>query len=131
MENGPIEDAKTSNLNHLKGVLLFKKNNNNKNNKNAPIVYINFAENVTLLSLNIIKLIPLGASTSKYKKYNYTNTPLKISLNLRYYPALVRGRCKPAESSAIICKICFLYEGAEEEIQARYVRIPWMFLRGS
>ena len=27
-----------------------------------------FADNVTLLSRNIIKLIPLGASNSKYKK---------------------------------------------------------------
>ena len=42
----------------LKGLLL----------KNAPYVFLIFAENVTLLSRNMIKLIPLGFSTSKYKE---------------------------------------------------------------
>ena len=37
--------------------------------KNAPyFFFLIFAENVTLLSRNIIKLIPLRVSTSKYKK---------------------------------------------------------------
>ena len=41
----------------LKGLLL----------KNAPYFFLIFAENFTLLSLNIIKLVPFGASYSKYK----------------------------------------------------------------
>ena len=45
----------------LKGLLL----------KNAPYFFLAFAENVMLLSLNIIKLILLGASTSKYKKSTF------------------------------------------------------------
>ena len=39
--------------------------------KSAAIFSLHFAENVTLLPLNIIKLIPLGASTSKYKKVRF------------------------------------------------------------
>ena len=35
--------------------------------KKHPNFFLIFAENVRLLFLNIIKLIPLGASTSKYK----------------------------------------------------------------
>ena len=45
----------------LKGLLL----------KNTPkFFFLTFAENVTLLSLNIIKLIPLGASTLKHPETN-------------------------------------------------------------
>ena len=39
--------------------------------KIAPYFFLFFAENVTLLSLNIIKLIPYGASTSKYKNFAF------------------------------------------------------------
>ena len=46
----------------LKGLLL----------KNAPIFFPIFAENVMLLSQNITKLIPFGASTSKYKKFAFS-----------------------------------------------------------
>ena len=45
----------------LKGLLL----------KTHLIFFLIFAENVTLLSRNIIKLISLGSSTSKYKKVRF------------------------------------------------------------
>ena len=49
------------NFEAIKGLLL----------KNAPYFPLIFAEIVTPLSLNIIKLIPFGASVSKYKKFAF------------------------------------------------------------
>ena len=56
MGNGPVEGDITSILKNLKVLL-----------ENAPFFLI-FAGNAMLLSRNKIKLIPLGSSTSKYKK---------------------------------------------------------------
>ena len=56
MGNGPVDGTITSILRHLKGYY----------SEMHLFFYLIFAENVTLLSLNIMKLIPLDTSTSKY-----------------------------------------------------------------
>ena len=58
MGNGPIEGTITSILKHYN--VYYSKTHLN--------FFLIFGENVTLLPRNIIKLIPSGASTSKYKK---------------------------------------------------------------
>ena len=61
MGNGPFEDAITCTVKHKKVYY----------SKTHPIFlffFLIFAENVRLLFLNITKLIPLGASTSKNEK---------------------------------------------------------------
>ena len=56
--NGPVEDAISSTRSIERFIT-----------ENPKLVFfLIFAENVTLLSRNIIKLTPLGSSTSKYKK---------------------------------------------------------------
>ena len=61
MGNGPVEDAITCTVKH-------KKDHNSKTHPIFLFFLLIFAENVRLLFLNIIKLIPLVASTSKNKK---------------------------------------------------------------
>ena len=73
MGNGLIEGAITSILKHWKGY----------NSKMHPNFFLILAESFTLLSWSIIKLIPLGASNSKYKSLlspcNYTLENFQIS----------------------------------------------------
>ena len=62
MGNGPVGGTITTILKHQKVY----------HSKTHLNFFLIFAENVTLLFLNIIKLIPLGASTSKYKKSTFS-----------------------------------------------------------
>ena len=58
MGNEPVEVAISCTVKHKEVYF----------SKTHPNFFLIFAENVRLLFLNIIKSIPLGASTSKYKK---------------------------------------------------------------
>ena len=57
MGNEPVEVAIISFLKHEKVYY-----------QRSTLFFLIFAENIVLLSLNIIKLIPLGAPTWNYKK---------------------------------------------------------------
>ena len=65
MENEPVEGAITFILKHDSVIT-------QKSEKNAPSFFLIFAENFTLLSRNVIKLTPFGASKSEYKKSTFS-----------------------------------------------------------